>query len=355
VKALRYHGAGDLRLEDVPEVEPDSGWVKLAVACCGICGTDVDEYRSGPKLIPPPDKPHVLTGETLPLTIGHEFSGEVVALGDGVDDLKVGDRVAIEPSIACHECPACAIGQYNRCHRRGAVGLNGWGGGFAEYETLPRELLHRLPDGMSLEAGALVEPIAVGWHAAKLGGAQRRATALVVGAGPIGIGALVSLKALGADLAIVAARREGARSRLARDFGADRVVLSSAESVVDVVGELTGGAGVDLAIETSGTQAGLDDAIGAVRIGGTVVTVGLWDGPAQVDPNLLLLREISLVGSRGYAGEDFPSVIAAIADGAIPDVERMVTARVPLDAAVTDGIEALVNNRRDHLKILVVP
>jgi (R,R)-butanediol dehydrogenase/meso-butanediol dehydrogenase/diacetyl reductase len=354
MRALRFHGAGDLRLEQLPEVDPAPGQVKLRVADCGICGTDVSEYESGPKLIPTPERPHVLTGESLPLTIGHEFSGEVVELGDGVERLAVGDRVAVEPSIACMECAACRAGRFNRCPRRGAVGLHGWGGGFADFATLPEQMLHPLAESVSSEAGALIEPIAVGWHGAELAGFEGGQTALVVGAGPIGIGTLLSLKALGAASVAVGARREGMRSRLAADFGADAVFCSSLESIPEGVAELTGGDGVDAAFETSGTQAGLDDALAAVRVGGTVVSLGIWEESARVDLVDLLLREVNLVGSRGYAGE-YASVIAALADGRIPPVERLVTRRVPLESAVADGFEELVSNRVNHMKILVEP
>jgi (R,R)-butanediol dehydrogenase/meso-butanediol dehydrogenase/diacetyl reductase len=354
VRALRFHGAGDLRLEELDEVSPPAGWVKLRVACCGICGTDIHEYTNGPLIVPTPDNPHSLTHEALPLTLGHELSGTVVELGDRVSGFVSGDRVAVEPTIACGACAACLSGQINRCPQKGAVGLTGWGGGYADYVTLPESMLHPLPDEVSLEVGALVEPLTVGWHAARLANVGPDSTVLIVGAGPIGLGALAASKALGAKTTVVAARRHGARRTMAHNLGADAVLLSRSEDFSASLADLTRGLGVDVALETSGSQDGLDVALRSVRIGGTLVTLGLWGETANIDLNAIMLREISLIGSRGYANE-YPAVIEAIATGATPDVVRMITKRVALSAAIEEGFEELANGPTDQVKILVIP
>jgi (R,R)-butanediol dehydrogenase / meso-butanediol dehydrogenase / diacetyl reductase len=354
VRALRFHAARDLRLEAVDEVSPPAGWVKLSVAGCGICGTDVHEYTNGPKIVPTPEHPHPLTHEALPLTLGHELSGTVVELGDRVDGFACGDRVAVEPTIACGACAACLSGQRNRCPQKGAVGLTGWGGGYADYVTLPESMLHPLPDEVSLEAGALVEPVAVGWHGARLANVGPGSVVLIVGAGPIGLGALAAAKALGAKTAVVAVRRPGARATMARNLGADAVLLSGSEDLPPLLADLTGGRGVDVAFESSGSPEGLHVVLRSVAIGGAAVTLGLWGEPANVDLNTIMLREISLIGSRGYANE-YPAVIDAIATGAIRDIERMITKRVPLSAAVPDGFEELAGRQNDQVKILVIP
>jgi (R,R)-butanediol dehydrogenase/meso-butanediol dehydrogenase/diacetyl reductase len=354
VRALRFHAARDLRLEALDEVSPPAGWVKLAVACCGICGTDIHEYTNGPSIVPTPEHPHPLTHEALPLTLGHELSGTVVELGDDVDGFTSGDRVAVEPTIACGACAACRSGQRNRCPQKGAVGLTGWGGGYADFVTLPESMLHPLPDEVSLEAGALVEPVAVGWHAARLADVGPDSAVLIVGAGPIGLGALAASKALGAKTTAVAVRRHGARATMAQNLGADAVLPSGSKDLPGMLANLTSGRGVDVALECSGSPDGLDVALRSVAIGGTLVTLGLWGEPANLDLNAIMLREISLIGSRGYADE-YPAVIDAIATGAIPDIERMITKRVTLPAAVDDGFEELATGRTDQVKILVIP
>jgi (R,R)-butanediol dehydrogenase/meso-butanediol dehydrogenase/diacetyl reductase len=354
MRALRFHAAEDLRLEQLPVLEPGPGWARLRVAACGICGTDVEEFSHGPRMTPRPESPHPLTGESAPLTLGHEFAGAVEALGEGVEGLAIGDRVAVEPSIACGECPACLAGEINRCPRRGAVGLHGWGGGFADHVTLPVSMLHRLPDSISDQEGALVEPIAVGWHGLRVAEMREGQSVLVVGAGPVGLGALLAAKAIGASQVFVSVRRPGLRSETAADFGADAVLLGDDGPVPEQVMAATGGVGVDVAIEASGSDAGLDDALRSARIGGSAVVLGVPEGAAAVDTSLMLMRELRLLGSRGYAGE-YPLVIAAMANGRIADPGRMVTATVPLEAAVQDGFRQLVENRAAHVKIIVEP
>lgn len=353
MKALRFHGARDLRLEDVEEPRTAAGSVKVRVRWCGICGTDLHEYREGPVLVPTPERPHPLTGEHLPLVMGHELAGEVAEVGRDVAGFAVGQPVAVEPLLWCGRCPPCRSGAYNLCVRAGALGLAGRGGGFAEFLVAPAEMAHPLPEGMSLEAAAVAEPIAVGWHAVARARFRAGQTALVVGAGPIGLGTLASLRAAGAHVAVVSVRRGGARADAARALGADAVIDVSRDG--DELLALTeDDAGYDAVFETSGTPDGLRTALRAARAGGTVVNVALWQSRAQVDLNKILARELSFVGSMAYAGE-YPTVLKAIADGRLGDVTRMVTARVPLADAVPLGFEALADRTADHVKVLVHP
>jgi (R,R)-butanediol dehydrogenase/meso-butanediol dehydrogenase/diacetyl reductase len=354
MQALRYHGAGDVRLEEVDEPSTGSGEVKIAVGWCGICGTDIGEYEAGPLGIPTLENPHPLTGESLPLTMGHEYSGRIVEVGDDVSSVAVGDAVAVEPLITCGACPACRAGQYNLCPQFGAVGLQGWGGGFAEFSVLPARMVHRLPEGLTEEQAALAEPITVGWHGAQKAGFRAGQTALVVGAGPIGIGCVIAARVAGAYLTLVSVRRPGARADAARAFEADAVIDASEHSVPEAVMDLTGGVGVDVVFETAGSQAGLDDAIASVRRGGTVVTLGIWKSPGSIDLTDMVMREVNLVGSLAYANE-YPAVLKAIADGRVTGIERMVTRHVDLPNVVADGFEDLVENKSEHVKILVRP
>ena len=186
MKAARFHGPGDIRIDDVPEPTVGPGQVKVDVDWCGICGTDLHEYLDGPIFIPPKGAPHPLTGEEMPVVMGHEFAGVVAEVGDGVTTVKEGDRVAVEPYDVCGECAACRAGRYNICRKLGFVGLDGQQGGFAERCVVDARWAHPLGD-IPTDLGALVEPLAVAYHAVRLSELQPGGTAAVFGSGPIGL------------------------------------------------------------------------------------------------------------------------------------------------------------------------
>ncbi|MGT0006963.1 alcohol dehydrogenase catalytic domain-containing protein [Pseudomonas aeruginosa] len=163
MKALRWHAARDLRLSELERQAPRPGEVELEVAYCGICGSDLHEYQSGPHSIPQAEA-HPLSGCRAPLTLGHEFCGVVAALGPGVEGLRIGDRVAVEPEYRCGECRYCREGRYNLCESMGFIGLMG-DGGFAERARVPAYMLHRLPDAVGFRQAAVLEPAAVALHA----------------------------------------------------------------------------------------------------------------------------------------------------------------------------------------------
>lgn len=352
MRALRFHGAGDCRLEDIPESSPPSGWVKVKVHWCGICGSDVHQFTAGPIVTPTEGRSHPLTGENLPLTMGHEFAGEIVEIGSGVEGLAVGDLVAVEPTIYCRKCSLCRRGAYNRCYEVGAIGVHGWGGGFSEYTTLPSYMAHRLPEGLPTDIGALVEPIAVGWQASREGAVEPGQTALVIGAGPIGLGVLLSLKVAGV-LWVTVAEVHSTRRSTAEIFDANLVLDASRVDVSDAALRATHGKGVDVVFETSGSESGLRTAIASVRPGGTVVSLALWERPVEVDLTDLLLRGVRIVTSRAYPHR-FPAVIAAIASGAIRP-GPMVTRHVLLDDVIHDGFHELANHTNGQVKILATP
>jgi (R,R)-butanediol dehydrogenase/meso-butanediol dehydrogenase/diacetyl reductase len=354
MQALQFYDARDIRLEEVDEPEIEVGKVKVEVEWCGICGTDVHEYLAGPIVIPTAENPHPITGEHLPLTMGHEFAGRVAEVGDQVLGFEVGQPVAVEPLIYCHECPACLAGTYNLCARFGAIGLHGWGGAYSRFVVVPPNMVHPLPEGMTTAAGAVAEPIAVGWHATQRANFRLGESALVVGAGPIGLGTQLVLQTAGVGFLAMSVRRTGARSEMAQKFGADAVIDASATDPVAEIKELTGGVGVDVVFETAGTQQSMDTALSAVRRGGRVISLAIWEDTPRIDCNALLADEVTLIGSQAYANE-YPAVLKAIADGRIQHVEDMITRRVELANIVADGFEELVENKNDHVKIVVSP
>ena len=182
MRALRWHGAKDIRFDTVAEPQLRPGWVKVKNAWCGICGSDLTEWRVGPKNVPY-EKPHIMTGEMLPTICGHEFSGTIEALGDGVTDLDVGQKVAVFPVLTDGTCHWCKEEAYGLCPSWGFLGYSGFGGGMAEYVCVDRKDVLKLPDHVGLDVGALVEPLAVGWHAVKLAKVSAGNHCLVLGAG----------------------------------------------------------------------------------------------------------------------------------------------------------------------------
>jgi hypothetical protein len=204
MKAVRFHAAKDIRVDSVPIPGVKPGWVKLKPAFCGICGSDLHEYEDGPHIISTQEKPHGMTGEGAPVTLGHEFAGTIEEVGEGVDGLKPGDKVAIQPTIFDGDCVACRRGLTNSCDTFGFIGLSGWGGGMGEYTVAPANYCKKLPDDMPLEIGALIEPLAVGWHAVAHSPYKSGDDVLVLGGGPIGLAVVLALEAKGCKNIIVA-------------------------------------------------------------------------------------------------------------------------------------------------------
>jgi (R,R)-butanediol dehydrogenase/meso-butanediol dehydrogenase/diacetyl reductase len=351
VKAARYHGRGDIRVEDLPEPHAGPGQVQVAVEWCGICGTDLHEYLEGPIFAPTPQAPHPLTGGAVPITLGHEFAGVVSEIGEGVTGLSEGDRVVVEPYDVCGTCVACRSGRYNVCRSLGFIGLDGDQGGFAERAVVDRRWGHPIGD-LTTEQGALVEPLAVGYHATKLSGLEAGQTAVVFGAGPIGLVTAAALRAVGAGQVVVVEPAD-ARKAKAPGAGADVVLDPTEEDVPARVRELTGGAGADVTFECAGLDPVLAQAVASTRPGGTCVNVSIWGHPATFDVNSLVLSEIRLIGSLAYAGRH-PEVIELVRDGVV-DVEQFITGRIALDDIVDQGFRELIDHKETNVKILVHP
>jgi (R,R)-butanediol dehydrogenase/meso-butanediol dehydrogenase/diacetyl reductase len=267
VIAAQLHGREDLRVEEVAEPEPGPGEVKIAVAHNGLCGTDLTEYFDGPMACT--SEPHPLTGGALPQIMGHEFAGTVTAVGTGVDDVVAGDRVAVEPLYYCRRCHACRAGLTQLCELVMTHGICSNGGGLAEYTVVPSWMLHRLPETMTLAQGALVEPMSVSFSGVLRSGIEPGQAALVLGAGPIGIGVTLGLRAIGIeDITVV----EPAPTRRAavEALGVD-VLDPDAVDVVAEVRRRTDGRGVDAAFDCAGAAATFSIAPAVLRPRGRYV------------------------------------------------------------------------------------
>lgn len=349
MKAARWHKARDLRIEDVAVPEPGPGKVKIRVEWAGICGSDLHEYVAGPIFIPV-NAPHPVSGDVAPITMGHEFSGEVVAVGTGVSRVAPGDRVVVEPILACGKCDACLHGKYNICDSLGFHGLSGGGGGFAEFTTVGERWVHKMPDGLSFEQGALVEPAAVALHAVRMSKLKAGGTAAVFGAGPIGLLLIEALRAAGAS-AIHVVELSPQRAAKALDLGAKTAIDPSKEDAVARLRELSGG-GVDVAFEVTGVPAVLQQCIDATHYEGETVIVSIWEKPASFQPNTVVLKERSLKGIIAYR-DIFPAVMELMLQGYFA-ADKLVTKRIALDNIVAEGFEALVKEK-SQIKILVRP
>lgn len=354
MRAARYHGQEDVHVEevDVP-AGPEADEIRLSVTACGICGSDLHEYTAGPVAIPD-DDPHPVTGETLPVPLGHEFAGEIAEVGADVDDLSAGDPVTVNPLLYCGECRHCVAGHYNRCESGGFIGLSGGGGGLAEEVVVSREKAVRLPDALPVEYGALAEPFAVGFHAVRTSPVAPGDSVAVYGAGPIGLTVIQAARAAGADT-VYAVEPQDTRRDLAGAVGADGTLDPTA---TDTVAQIHGRAGgVDVSFEVAGVEQTLQDAVTATTAGGHTTVISQFEGAVEVDPNVLVMGERSLDGTLAYEGgprsdEEFGPVVGMFASGAL-DPEPLVSSRIPLDDVVEDGFEALLDPDREEVKVLV--
>lgn len=263
--------------------------------CSDIFHFSQHEWLGGANLIPKEGAPHAITGETLPLTLGHEFSGVVEEVGSDVKDVKVGDRVCVQPTIWDGECRACVKGLVNCCDKNGFVGLSGWGGGMSEHIVVPDTAVKKLPENVSLELGALVEPLAVGWHAVKISPYKEGDSCLVLGGGPIGLSVVQALVGKGCKNIIVSEVSKR-RSEFAKQFGAHHTLDPTKVDVVKEVLKLTGGKGADVGFDAAGVQVGLDSAMQAIRAHGTLVNIAVWEKRATLQMNDLVFRERVYMG-----------------------------------------------------------
>ncbi|KAI0752576.1 alcohol dehydrogenase GroES domain protein [Daedaleopsis nitida] len=359
MRAIRYYGPGDIRLDDIPEPIAGEKQIKIKVAWNGICGSDLHSYFTSLSVAPTIDKPHVITNETLPVVMGHEFSGIVTEIGPGADTsrFQVGQHVVIEPLISCRkpECSFCAEGARNICRHASFLGIAGWGGGLAEYISVNEELVYPLPEGIPLDVGALMEPLAVAWNAVKRSNLQPGDNVLVIGAGPIGLLTLRAARVFGAAW-IAVSEPASKRRELALSHGADTVYdpLEPGLSVPTELRKITADRGADVVFDCAGAQQTLDTAFKAVRPRGCVVNVAIWETRPTLDINAMTSKEIIFTGVMAY-DRAHEEMLQAVAEGKFGGLENLITRRIGLEDFVEKGIKALINEKDTHIKILVSP
>ena len=343
MKALVLHGVGDLRVEDVPEPEAGAGQVKVRIQAVGVCGSDVHYYTHG------------RIGDQVvekPIIIGHEGAGEIVACGEGVEDLAVGQRVAIEPALSCGTCEWCLTGKPNICPNVRFCSTPPIDGLMSELAVLAAHQCVPIPDALSFEEAAMLEPLQVSVHAANLIGTVPGETAAIVGAGCIGLGCMEMAKVGGAARIIVTDKLDY-RLDLARRLGADETVNVSEEDPAEAVGRLTDGRGADLVFECTNRCAGAPQAYELAAIGGRVCLVGIpEEDEVTLDahhPRRKELRVQYVRRSRHAARQ----AITLVTTGRL-DVASWVTHRVGLDDAA-GAFDTIAEYGDGVLKAVVLP
>jgi len=346
MKAAVWYGYKDIRVMDVPEPHVHPDHVKVQVAYAGICGTDRHEYV-GPNFIPA-KKPHRLTGKMAPLIMGHEFSGVITDVGEGVAGWKAGDRVIASGSLICGKCRWCREGRFNICTSLGFNGISR-DGGFAEYTVIPQYQLFKIPDNVTLKEAVLAEPLSCGFHAAKLIGDLRGQKVIVVGAGIIGISCLLAAKFAGADKILVIGRGN-TKEELIRRLGSDYVATKLVDAV-EYTKKWSEGQMADVVFECAGSQQTLDLSIKLSRNAAKIMIMGVYEEKPRIDMNLFQEGERMLLSSQAYTDE-MGIVLKHMSEGEI-SAKDLITAEIGLDTIVEEGFEELISNSGSHIKIII--
>jgi L-iditol 2-dehydrogenase len=344
VKALLLTAPSHLEFTDFAAPVPAADEVLLRIHACGICGSDIHGWDGS-------------TGRRRPpLIMGHEASGEIVAVGPRVERWRAGDRVTFDSTISCGACPYCARGEVNLCDNRRVVGVAPaeyrQHGAFAEFLTLPARILYALPEGLTYQQAAMVEPVSIAIHAVQRVQLAPNSTAVVVGAGMIGLFVIQALKWAGATR-IIAVDLADNRLSLARELGATDTLRSDLVDVPAEVAKLTAGRGADVALEVVGISATLNLAIATVRRGGHVVLVGNLAPKTDFPLQAVVTRELTLHGTCGSAGE-YPLCLDLIARGVIR-VEPMISAVAPLAEGAAWFEKLSAKDGAKFMKVILAP
>ncbi|HST39781.1 MAG TPA: alcohol dehydrogenase catalytic domain-containing protein [Conexibacter sp.] len=351
MRAAVYHGPGDVRIEQrARPAAPAAGELLLDVARVALCGSDAAEWDHGPVLVPLHVR-HGGSGHVGPVVLGHEFVGRVAAVGDGVEGFAVGDRVVSGAGISCGRCARCRERRTNLCERYHTLGFH-LDGGLAEQVLAPVATCVAVPDGCEDDAAALAQPLAVALHALNRGSLARSETLVVHGAGGIGAFAIAGAAARGVQR-IVAIDVDAGRLETARALGASATLDARTDDVRAAVRELTGGAGADVVLETSGVAHAPALAIELARAGGRVVIVGLQPRPVALNLLDVALREVELRSALAHVcATDIPEALAVLADGRV--AAQVVDRVIALGDVVERGLAPLAR-RQVSGKVLVDP
>lgn len=342
-KAAYMQGLDKMVIKEAPVPEAGEGQVLVKLEYVGICGSDVHYFHHG---VCGPYKVDLENDFML----GHECAGTVAEVGPGVTDLKVGDKVALEPGITCGKCEFCKTGRYNLCPDVVFLATPPVQGCYEEYIAFPENMCFKLPDNVSTKEGALIEPLSVGFHAANQGNVQTGDTVIILGAGCIGLVTLLACKAKGAGKIIVADLVD-ARLEKAKELGAAHVINSGKVDVFKEIERLTDGKGAEKVFETAGSAVTIAQTPFLVKRGGTITLVGLA-AVEEINYNFaqIMDKEAEIKSVFRYRNI-YPKAIAAVESGAI-DVKGIVTHEFDLEH-IQEAFEEAVNNKTDLVKVVI--
>jgi (R,R)-butanediol dehydrogenase/meso-butanediol dehydrogenase/diacetyl reductase len=340
MKAAVYHGPHDIRIDSVPDPrDPQPGDVVLEVGRAAICGTDSSEWSHGPLLARPP------------VVLGHEFVGRVVAVGDSVENLAVGDRVVSGAGVSCGTCAWCRSGRTNLCASYFTLGLH-VNGGLAEFATSPASICRRVPDAVEDDAAAMAQPLAVALHAVRRSGVERRQSCVVIGSGGIGAFIVAAAASRGAD-PLIAVDLDEDRLETARKLGAHRTIDARDGDLADEILAATDGEGAHVVIEASGAPHAPGAALTATRKGGRVLIVGLQSAPRELDLFAFTVREVEISTTLAHVCDiDLPESLEILEQTELAEI--VLDRVIPLDELVDEGIRPLAE-RTARGKIVVDP
>ncbi len=330
-----------VEMQERPVPVPEKHEVLVRIKHVGVCGSDLHFYESG------------IVGTNVfdePLVLGHESAGEVVAIGEEVEKLKVGDLVTLEPGVPCGKCEFCLTGRYNLCPDVAFMACPGYDGAFAEYVAWPEAWCFKLPEGMSTRSGALIEPLCVGLHAVSISEAKTGQSAVVLGSGCIGLVTLLALRLAGIPEIYVV---DLVQKRLdkALELGATRVINAKEEDAIKTIMQLTDGKGVDLVFETAGNKYTQQQTVELVKRGGMITLVGMTpEAGTTYDFSLLISKEAKLHTIFRYR-HLYPVGIKVVAAGLV-DIESIVS-HVFSFKDIEEGIEYNVEHKDDVIKAII--
>jgi L-iditol 2-dehydrogenase len=343
MKALVLEEYNKLVYKDMPVPGISETEVLIEVKACGICGSDV----------------HGMDGSSgrrhTPLIMGHEASGIIVARGEQVSSFSEGDRVTFDSTIYCGKCFYCRKGLINLCDNRRVLGVSPkeyrQHGAFAQYVVVPEHILYRLPDGLSFEQAAMVEPVSIAFHAVNLTPISLNDSVVVIGAGMVGLFVVQALRAAGCGT-IIAVDIEQSKLDTALKLGADHGLLAGAVDVPEAVRGLTENHGAALAVEVVGNTAAVNTAISSLRKGGSLTIIGNLSPTVEFPLQEVVTRQISVNGSCSSCGE-YPACLDLIARGVI-NVDEMISKVAPL-AEGADWFRRLYNQEKGLMKVILQP
>ncbi len=341
MKAAILKKIGKIVIEDIEKPEVQPGHVLIKIDYVGICGSDVHYYEHG------------RIGDFVvekPLILGHECSGVIEELGDGVTGFGIGDKVVPEPGFACNKCDFCKTGKYNLCEEMTFMATPPIDGAFCEYISYPADMVFKLPENVTTKEGSLIEPLAIGIYAAKRGGVFPGAKVLVLGAGCIGLVTMLAAKAYGASEVIITDVLDN-RLKAAENLGADFALNTSQKNLHELIADTTGDVGVDVVIDCVGISPTINDAIDSCKKGGTIVLVGMGsDGNVNINMNRAISKEIDFTTIFRYRNI-FPTALKMVSDGKI-DISGIVSHSFDFDE-IGKAMEFVMNNKQDVVKAIV--